>query len=758
MFNYDLTLNEFVCSIPICQAEADLGSILHIFHQTKCESLAVLGENNTWGTISSSELLSFLAAPSKKSSAVIAGHPKKVMLQGDCAFDTKQDLQCLIRPAIVYQANATLSTFLKSLGNGYFHNSCHQYLIANDAGELLGKLDKDKLLDYVALGFEQRERDSRLPKSQLPISSVPLLSLLDNLALPLKIESSERKDCYANKCWRQLISRSRDKSSVQSQELNISIANWWMKKQLERVEIDDIERFCCLGERYYIARQSNISANPIDLANPATTEHSLLPDDRTSTSFSAGDRLDSKVDSKDSAHLGIQVEEEKDWNYIKIPLGLEPENSIKNSATAYWLILAIKPSLLKIGDRPKPARADFISRTTIDRLLGTIGHELKSPLTGIVGLSNLLSSQQLGILNQRQAEYVRLIHHSAQKLTTIVNDLVELTSLTRGKFELKPEAIELKSLCSKLYQQAIAKFSATNSTESDLLLSTSGLKLNINPEQETTIADRLRLSSIISHLMLETIQFLGSPSIAIQVEVEPDDDSIAISIGNDGIDQRFNQKEEIESVGRDLGLNLVIARYLAQALQGNIDSYFYARDCLFILTLPKADPSSTVLAPDKLEAVKESSDRQKNLTILCLYPELEVIDLSAGDNSGLNFNLKRWAEQDYSEDLETEKKFSYRHRIIEADGLGQAHTLARIWQLDVIVLDGYQIADPDKYLRSLQKSTYLSSLPLITLDTKTTEAANQIEGLNVYPCLLPAQSRSIKDLMQVIQIATEGSS
>ena len=111
---------------------------------------------------------------------------------------------------------------------------------------------------------------------------------------------------------------------------------------------------------------------------------------------------------------------------------------------------------------------------------------------------------------------------------------------------------------------------------------------------------------------------------------------------------------------------------------------------------------------------------------------------------GLEFNFKHWAEQEWFN----------KHRIIEADGLLQAHTLARIWELDVIVLEGHKIADPKEYLRSLQNSEYLSSLPIVTLDTKTTEAANQIAGLNVYPCLLPAKCRSFKDLMQVIQIAT----
>ena len=103
-----------------------------------------------------------------------------------------------------------------------------------------------------------------------------------------------------------------------------------------------------------------------------------------------------------------------------------------------------------------------------------------------------------------------------------------------------------------------------------------------------------------------------------------------------------------------------------------------------------------------------------------------------------------------------EQQIDCQHRIIEADSLEQAHNLARIWQLDVIILDGYQIIHPKAYLRSLQESAPLSALPLITLRyEELPKQQNQIEGLNVYPCLLPVKHRKVEDLMQVIKIATE---
>ena len=93
------------------------------------------------------------------------------------------------------------------------------------------------------------------------------------------------------------------------------------------------------------------------------------------------------------------------------------------------------------------------------------------------------------------------------------------------------------------------------------------------------------------------------------------------------------------------------------------------------------------------------------------------------------------------------------HRILEASTLEQGELLARVWQIDVIVIEGTALADPSDYLRSLSHSSILSTLPLVTLDTKTTEAANQIPGLSVFPGLVSENQQQLDNLLQVIQIA-----
>jgi CheY-like chemotaxis protein len=92
------------------------------------------------------------------------------------------------------------------------------------------------------------------------------------------------------------------------------------------------------------------------------------------------------------------------------------------------------------------------------------------------------------------------------------------------------------------------------------------------------------------------------------------------------------------------------------------------------------------------------------------------------------------------------------YQILEADDLEQAELLARIWQPDVVLLDR-GIPDPVAYLKQLTQHPSLKSLPLVTLDGITTQEANQVTGLSVFPCLTPAQELGTGALLSVLQIA-----
>ncbi len=133
--------------------------------------------------------------------------------------------------------------------------------------------------------------------------------------------------------------------------------------------------------------------------------------------------------------------------------------------------------------------------------------------------------------------------------------------------------------------------------------------------------------------------------------------------------------------------------------------------------------------------VKSPTKANQSWKILRLYPQEDEFDGDTFDGA-LNTFLS-----------------SLQHRILEADSLEQAEMLARVWRIDAIVLNGSYLNDPAAYLHSLSRSDYLCSLPLVTLDSKTTEAARNISELVVFPYLLPIEEQYLNDVLQAIKIA-----
>jgi signal transduction histidine kinase/CheY-like chemotaxis protein len=849
MFSSDLTLKDFVCPIPICQPRADLETILNAFQISDCGLIAISLSQNIWGIVNCNSLLSLLTKSWQESANARVSHPRNMIHAKASLALTEAELSLIVEPAIALNDQIKAEKFLSYLKADNDSNSKKtRYLIVNSEGKLLGLLNTHKLLESFAFSLNhQRSTTQTLPNIDIKRS---FLSLIDYIALPLKLETADGKICGTNSHWQKSIDKTAQKKQPKPPEnTNFSIAKWWVEQQLGQ-QPNSPACHCLKDNHYLTPLYSPLNSNLI--------KQSSQRDD--------------------------------DWNYIKLPL------TLVDSPATYWLVLATKLSSEQLDCSDYQDGQSAPTDSFKHELLANISHELKSPLTGIVGLSSLLKAQKLGELNQRQVRYVELIYSSGQKLMSIVSDLLELTNLTTGKLKLNPEQVELKPLCQQVYLQALTKLKTTVKTEEVLIHSNRNFQLTIEPGLEIAIVDKSRLSSILSHLLLEVLKFshpqgefgirINSLTGWMAITVWNHNQSISESEKRSPKESSFQSESSIPPPQLETGWGLILAKKLAKAHGGDISLISKAGSCEFTLLLPKTnsqDQESGFMKSDSVPSLdsgvsvtsaKNSENRlvlivettfnsinnltfqlkelgyhpivartniealnkarqlkpgyillnpilpdlaakdllillksdsrthnipvfiltnhqeqaqsqslyqevegfvcmpidqavlarifpaierlplttQRNLTILCLYPEPEVISQSmAQGTNGLDFNLKNWAERDWTNKSEVSN--NYHHRIIEADGLEQAHMLARIWQLDVMVLDGHLIVEPLAYLRSLHKSEYLSTLPLVTLDARTTEAANQIDGLNVYPCLLPAECRSIADLMQVIQIA-----
>ena len=708
MSNHSFSLKEFVEPVPICQAETDLGKIMSIFQHSNCKMLAIDQGKLGWGVINSEDLLSlvtevwlgdythssamhgesFRASPSgtlKDSLRValrdrlsVTSHPRNFMYQQRTSCRLIPEVKTLIKPAMVYQADTKLDEFLSQLKYGLLREE-QVYLIVNHQGELQGRLDKDKIIEYLV------SRPFSPEDIQLSPSLHYLTSLLEAIALPSKIETAEGQVIYTNQLWQQLIAKNQDAASRSPSASS-------------QVELKEMTKWLIDRQR------ASLAPHPQE-------------DNRASDHQSNLTQLELPEDS-----LSIEITQRSSWNYLKIPL-----ISDRQQRAAHNLVLAT-PEIQSPATTNNPTSTSEVST---NQLLATVSHELKSPLTGIVGLTSLLQGEKLGTLNQRQTRYVELIYRSGKKMMSVVDDLLQLTALTTEQPK-DLESINLESLCRQLYRAVLTKvYSSEGKLNSTINLAQP--KLSIELGSEMALANKLLLSSVLSHLILEAIA-AGETIEPLKIQIKSLSEVTAIIITGQPISATVNP-----------GLNWMIAKCLSEILEARVSHACSTTSCQFTLLLPKKNTQSSPLT-DAIAPNADSPSTTANLTILCLYPELEVIDPQASHNHSLNFDLKSWSDN-------YEKQTGYQHRIIEADSLEQAHNLARIWQLDAIILNGHQIAQPSLYLRSLQASEHLATLPLITLDTRITEAANQIEGLNVYPCLLPAQQCNIADLIQVIQIA-----
>lgn len=129
-------------------------------------------------------------------------------------------------------------------------------------------------------------------------------------------------------------------------------------------------------------------------------------------------------------------------------------------------------------------------------LLTYLGHELKTPLTSLLGLSSLLRTERLGTLNTRQARYVSLIQQHCRRLAAWVNTLIDLGRVDSGTLRLVPHVVDLSAIWQEAYRQAALRIGHEGDTTPDL-----PPLLDHDTTPVTLVADPPRLQQMLTSLM-----------------------------------------------------------------------------------------------------------------------------------------------------------------------------------------------------------------------------------------------------------------
>jgi signal transduction histidine kinase len=213
-------------------------------------------------------------------------------------------------------------------------------------------------------------------------------------------------------------------------------------------------------------------------------------------------------------------------------------------------------------------RADEIKNDFVQH----VSYELRSPLTNIIGFTDLLKTPGLGPLNERQAEYVDHISTSSSVLLTIVNDILDLATLDAGIMQLHYSEASIDDLLDDVAMQIADRLQENSVT----------LAITAPAGLGTVVADQQRLKQILLKLLTNAANFAPEGSeIALTCWKESGDVYFSVSDRGPGIPQdmlktvfdRFSSSAKGgKRSGAGLGLSIVESFVTLHKGEVSIDS------------------------------------------------------------------------------------------------------------------------------------------------------------------------------------------
>lgn len=275
-----------------------------------------------------------------------------------------------------------------------------------------------------------------------------------------------------------------------------------------------------------------------------------------------------------------------------------------------------------------------------DEFLANTSHELRTPISGIIGLSEYMLTGATGKLSAAMRHNLSIIVTSGKRLTTLVNDLLDYSYLKNKELSLTEKPLDLRSMADAIV------------TVMDPLARDKGLQLynNIAEDVPPVWADEDRLQQILYNLVGNGIKFTHKGAVSISahpvetgVEVQVSDTGIGIPV--ERLDDIFIPFEQVDGATDrkygGVGLGLSITRQLVELHGGSIHvNSFPGEGSIFSFTLPQTqedcetvvfDASNGPIPTDRkivpivspLAEEEESSNEkvQKNGTILVVDDE-----------------------------------------------------------------------------------------------------------------------------------------
>ncbi|WP_442939178.1 ATP-binding protein [Nostoc sp.] len=756
MLMLDYPLYDFQATVPSCPQTSSLAVVLEIFEQEQCDRLVVVNQQQCpIGLLYAARLI-----------------PKLLAYSDDKNLNLHQSLstwgQALIEPIQTIFASERVEQLSLHLGDAAEKQQNLDWALIDSDGRYLGLLDSSRLVRSLAkermAGLQSsdehhHEYDARTNESK-SLGHQPLVHLLERLPWPLMLQTGNGKVVARNPAWWQQLGTLKDPEGVRQQVEAILIPNL-----LETPE--------------YVNQQA-IKVHPNGRENEHGEEELIQPEASGDTGYSRC-YLDSQVGTC-TCVVEVQNGQERIWQFAKIPLD-SPEFKVMSAeeevtlSNDLWLVLATDVTEQQQLCKELAAKnADLIQLNRLkDEFLACISHELKTPLTAVLGLSRLLVDQQLGELNERQARYAGLIHQSGRHLMSVVNDILDLTRMETGQMDLTLTPVKIRAVCDRALSEAKAIHTQTTKATSaspppNARSSAPQFCLSIELGLDQMVADELRLRQMLVHLLSNAFKFTEI-SGEIGLRVSRWEGWIAFTIWDTGIGipehqqhlifQKFQQLENpLTRQFEGTGLGLVLTRALARLHGGDVS--FLSREgkgSQFTLLLPPSPPNTGFSEPDM--GIRENEETRHQQTRQNPAAALQYVNTPTQHHHASSQRLVLVVEAvaRYIEDL-TEQLKGLGYRVVIARSGTEAVEKARRLQPIAIflnpllpLLSGWDVLT---LLKSDTATRHISVIVTATGAEKEQAFANRADGFLSLPVEHQVLAPVLEKLCTVQAVGQQG--
>jgi signal transduction histidine kinase len=236
-----------------------------------------------------------------------------------------------------------------------------------------------------------------------------------------------------------------------------------------------------------------------------------------------------------------------------------------------------------------------------DQFVSTVTHELRTPLSAVVGYLELVLDGEAGELNEVQARFLDIVSRNATRLNDLVDDILTVARLDSGRMTLEFEEADLVALVTGEIE------SARPGAERQ------GVDFGLHTAEETLMlrADPRRLAQVLGNLLSNAIKFTPEGG-AVTVSLDRQGDSAVLEVADTGVGipedevghlfERFFRASTAADI-RGTGLGLSIATSIVDGHGGAIGvRCTEGVGTTFSLTLPLVEASEAESATEEVEA------------------------------------------------------------------------------------------------------------------------------------------------------------